>query len=619
MLSDIGMIGDYSVDFYNDDYTELLGNVSFYIGGDGVIYTYDYLYDDSTEEWESILVETDALYFEEYDTTNIAFDDNDISIVEVLVCSVPLDAMMVEIQYLNDKLSTMDSYCETTINGDGTVTVDGVVSGYYTLNYDSDYTCIGYTSFYVDDSGNTYTYTFENDATEPTLSAISDISCTAINTEEDIDYTFGEMSVSVYGVPEEVDSISAMYYTGDEADEVVLFEPGYSSVYTEPLIVSELGMEGHYKLSFYLGDEILGNAEFYLDEDGTIYEYDYEFNDQTNEWEQCLSETDEIYYSKNTDIEDSDDYAYGNISLDITNVLSDVAYVDTYYYENDDTFTTGCEFFPEITISNGKASITNLGKEGYYEVYLLASDGKSMLGHVFFYMNSDSDIYFITYEFNGDTNQMETIMTQTESIVLEEYADSTVDYQSGDMSVTIYEVPETVNRILVACVADDETYSSFEKQIWLNDDNTIILDELGMAGNYTVTFMMGKDTLGSAMFYLEEDGEIYDASYVYDDDGNVNEELTVLDKIVFVSADSSATAPLTVTLLGNADVDGNVDIADATLVMSYVNNSSKYPITAQGPVNADVNANGNGISNNDALAIQRLLSQVIDSLPESYS
>ncbi|MCD8188215.1 MAG: glycoside hydrolase family 9 protein [Ruminococcus sp.] len=86
-----------------------------------------------------------------------------------------------------------------------------------------------------------------------------------------------------------------------------------------------------------------------------------------------------------------------------------------------------------------------------------------------------------------------------------------------------------------------------------------------------------------------------------------------------VDEDPTDDDDLNVTLWGDADIDGDVDIADVTLIMSYVNNPSKYPITAQGLVNADVNANGDGISNNDALAIQRLFSKVIDSLPESYS
>ncbi|MCD7891729.1 MAG: hypothetical protein LUG26_08345 [Ruminococcus sp.] len=53
--------------------------------------------------------------------------------------------------------------------------------------------------------------------------------------------------------------------------------------------------------------------------------------------------------------------------------------------------------------------------------------------------------------------------------------------------------------------------------------------------------------------------------------------------------------------------------------MSYASNPEKYPLSDQGRLNADVNKNGNGISNMDALAIQKLLANSLGELPESYS
>jgi hypothetical protein len=51
--------------------------------------------------------------------------------------------------------------------------------------------------------------------------------------------------------------------------------------------------------------------------------------------------------------------------------------------------------------------------------------------------------------------------------------------------------------------------------------------------------------------------------------------------------------------------------------MSAVANPEKYSLTAQGADNADVNSRGDGISNMDALAIQKYCAQVLQSLPES--
>ena len=76
--------------------------------------------------------------------------------------------------------------------------------------------------------------------------------------------------------------------------------------------------------------------------------------------------------------------------------------------------------------------------------------------------------------------------------------------------------------------------------------------------------------------------------------------------------------PGKVTLWGDADCNGVVEINDAVLVMSYVSNKAANPISDQGLLNADVNANGDGISSNDALAIQKYLANVLTELPESY-
>ena len=77
--------------------------------------------------------------------------------------------------------------------------------------------------------------------------------------------------------------------------------------------------------------------------------------------------------------------------------------------------------------------------------------------------------------------------------------------------------------------------------------------------------------------------------------------------------------------IGDANCDNNVDISDAVLIMQSISNPSKYGekgteknhITAQGKVNGDVYNKGDGITNKDALSIQKLLLKLIDKLPES--
>ncbi|MBQ1518881.1 MAG: glycoside hydrolase family 9 protein [Ruminococcus sp.] len=77
----------------------------------------------------------------------------------------------------------------------------------------------------------------------------------------------------------------------------------------------------------------------------------------------------------------------------------------------------------------------------------------------------------------------------------------------------------------------------------------------------------------------------------------------------------STAAPGTV-LYGDANCDSRVDISDAVYIMASISNPSKYVIKPNGAVNADCCNVGDGITNKDALAIQKFLLKLIDSLPE---
>ncbi len=73
-------------------------------------------------------------------------------------------------------------------------------------------------------------------------------------------------------------------------------------------------------------------------------------------------------------------------------------------------------------------------------------------------------------------------------------------------------------------------------------------------------------------------------------------------------------------LPGDANCDGNVDLADAVLIMQYNANPDEYGlnkangISDQGAKNADVIGDGDGITNLDALQIQKFKLGLIESL-----
>ena len=70
--------------------------------------------------------------------------------------------------------------------------------------------------------------------------------------------------------------------------------------------------------------------------------------------------------------------------------------------------------------------------------------------------------------------------------------------------------------------------------------------------------------------------------------------------------DTEAEFTVTKQLLGDANLDGKVTVADAVAILQYIANKDKYQLSSEGRDNADVYARGDGITASDALTIQRV-------------
>lgn len=88
---------------------------------------------------------------------------------------------------------------------------------------------------------------------------------------------------------------------------------------------------------------------------------------------------------------------------------------------------------------------------------------------------------------------------------------------------------------------------------------------------------------------------------------------------------TSTSEEKTDTIYGDANCDGEISLGDAVLIMQSMANPSKFgidgsdagKITAKGLKNADCSGNNDGVTNMDALAVQKYMLKIISSLPET--
>lgn len=88
----------------------------------------------------------------------------------------------------------------------------------------------------------------------------------------------------------------------------------------------------------------------------------------------------------------------------------------------------------------------------------------------------------------------------------------------------------------------------------------------------------------------------------------VNYDVAVTDGIVNIGDAIPAG------LRGDTNVDGEVNLADAVLIMQNLANPSKYKVSDEGKINGDVDSTGDGITPNDAFKIQQFVLGLVKEL-----
>jgi len=165
------------------------------------------------------------------------------------------------------------------------------------------------------------------------------------------------------------------------------------------------------------------------------------------------------------------------------------------------------------------------------------------------------------------------------------------------------------------------------KGVKVNSDKTVSID-------YTIPSNAGS-TIKAMVWWPHDDGVTIEKVVLHMDGSSsantttrvtTTTTRTTTKETTTTTRTTTTTAPnkeLDAKLLGDANCDNQVDLSDVVLIMQALANPNKYGIngsdrthmTEQGQANADVHKRGNGVTSNDALAIQLKLLNVISSLP----
>lgn len=272
--------------------------------------------------------------------------------------------------------------------------------------------------------------------------------------------------------------------------------------------------------------------------------------------------------------------------------------------------------------------------EGYHKTNLVGASDSNYQYHLTYHHNywkncesrgplaRQADIHMYNNVFDGQTSYCQN--PRANAYIFSEYnvmkdSKDPVTVKSGGVVKSFNDAYINVKGDQQANVVSSRTekVSSSCKYAGFEMDSSI---SYVASGKYILTEATGETLFNSLSATFDTDGGCMD-----------NEKISSSVVITPPTSTQPTTAPTTVPttvptttpvtpstgLVGDANCDGKVTIADAAAIFQYMSNSDKYTLSKQGMANADVSNKGDGITAADAIAIQKFDAGLLSKLPES--
>ena len=145
---------------------------------------------------------------------------------------------------------------------------------------------------------------------------------------------------------------------------------------------------------------------------------------------------------------------------------------------------------------------------------------------------------------------------------------------------------------------EDDT-SSLEKYL---SDNNIVYEKTEWSDSNKIYVKQYKETSDDTLEQIYTDDEYFELlQKIKEDTGFITGWMGPSASVQITETENTLPEP---TLSGDANEDGDVNMADAVLIMQTLSNPNEYKLTPQGMANADIAGDGDGVTAMDALTIQ---------------